>query len=846
MSYIQNLFTSRDNQTAAVDQANGNIGTTYVGQQGRLWYNPDDNVIYVSDGTTPGGIPVTVGSGNSNVTFNVVTANVINAGAEIVNGNIVVAVSAELGNLVIADQTISGNVNNRDVTIATVGANAAFNVLGPFHAHSTGNLEADPNFQVNSDGQVVALIPILDSNSGAVEIVGSTSGLSVPMSNPGGMIHITGQNNQVARIYNDAIANYSLYVGRRYNGTAAAPTGVLAGQVVSRLGANPYLGDADEFTSLGFAKIDFVATQDQTTTTQGSKVQIYTTPDGSNSQVLTATLQPEGIDLGGNLIPTVNNTYQLGNTTNKWNAVYIGPASLYIEDSVLHTNAELTVADGVLHINGTQKIEIGNMQMTTTGISLVTANTGSNIQVGSSGDTGYMQINMPGIKFSDASIQTTAAIPLSQRGAANGVASLDGSGKVPTSQLPAGATVYKGAWDASTNTPTLTNGVGTAGDEYSVSVGGTVNFGAGPITFAAGDFVIYSGTVWQKIPTSFGVTSFNTRTGAVTLTSGDVTNALSNSSITNSKLVNPAWTLTTGQGIGLTGSGTVALGNSITLTNTGVTAAIAGTGVAVSAATGNVTFSIGQAVGTANSVTFQAVTSNTTVAATGNVTGGNLATGGRVVATGNIVTSANIVTPGSIINSSMSTSGNVIGANILTGGLISATGNITGGNVSATAHTGTIVSATGNITGGNILTGGLISSTGNITGGNLNISTGGTIHTPKVIINDGGIRTVAGGTALALDFSTDSIVLWTSPSGTATITLSNYTPGATAKVIIRVGTTSRDINFGVVDGNNSTTGSNNFNGSGAGSTSIANQAFILDYTCYDTTAANCYVQVNWQ
>ena len=39
-----------------------------------------------------------------------------------------------------------------------------------------------------------------------------------------------------------------------------------------------------------------------------------------------------------------------------------------------------------------------------------------------------------------------------------------------------------------------------------------------------------------------------------------------------------------------------------------------------------------------------------------------------------------------------------------------------GGNVSATAHTGTAVSVTGNITGGNILTAGLISATGNVSG----------------------------------------------------------------------------------------------------------------------------------
>jgi hypothetical protein len=192
------------------------------------------------------------------------------------------------------------------------------------------------------------------------------------------------------------------------------------------------------------------------------------------------------------------------------------------------------------------------------------------------------------------------------------------------------------------------------------------------------------------------VTSFNTRTGAVTLTSGDVTNALSAGSIVNSKLSNPAWNLTTGQGIGLTGSGTVALGNSITLTNTGVTAAIAGTGVTVSAATGNVTFSIGQSVATNATVQFGAVSTTTTIQATGNITGGNLATGGRVVATGNIETSGYIKTPNTTINNEVTTTGNVTGGNLVTGGRVIATGNITGGNVTATTFTGNV---TGNVTG---------------------------------------------------------------------------------------------------------------------------------------------------
>jgi len=744
MSFIQNIFTSRDNNTD---------GNTYVGQLNRLWWNPDTNAFYSSDGSTPGGIPVVLGGGAGQPGG---AANTVqyNAGNAVFGGSSFFTVdpanvTVQVGNITLTSSTITGVLANTNFAIGVDEPGSGIvQLFGPVSVYADSNVANVATFQIATNGQTKMLVPTPDNTVGAVEIVGSASGVSVAPGNPGGMLHVTGQNDQVSRIYNDGINNYPLYVGRRYNGLASAPTPVLANQVVSRLGANPYLSTG-VFTPLGFAKIDFVATENPTPTAQGSKVQIYTTPDGANTQVITATFQPEGIDLGGNLIPTVDNTYQLGNTTNRWNSVYIGPASLYMEDSTLGTNAELTVDNGALLINGTSLVQIGNMQMTTTGISLTAADSGANLIVGAGTNTGYMQVSMVGIKFRDNTLQTTAAIPLAQRGTANGVATLDSSGKVPTSQLPAGAVVYKGAWSAATNTPTLTNGVGSAGDQYSVSAAGTVNFGAGPITFAEGDFVIYSGTVWEKIPTAIGVTSFNTRTGAVTLTSGDVTNALSAGSIVNSKLANPSWSLSTGQGIGLTGSGTVALGNSITLTNTGVTAAAAGTGVTVSAATGNVTFSIGQNVATNATVQFTAVSTTTTIQATGNITGGNLATGGRLVATGNIETSGYIKTPNTTINNEVVTTGNVTGGNLVTGGRVVSTGNITGGNI----LTGGLVSSTGNITGGNVLTGGLISATGNITGGNVSATnyTGLVTHS---IRNAGNVT----GTTLTLNVTTDDLV----------------------------------------------------------------------------------------
>ncbi len=85
----------------------------------------------------------------------------------------------------------------------------------------------------------------------------------------------------------------------------------------------------------------------------------------------------------------------------------------------------------------------------------------------------------------------------SEKGQPNGVAELDGSGQIPSSQLPTSMMEYYGDWSAATNTPTLANtDTGELGTVYRVTAPGTVDFGAGNISFDVGDWVYNNGSVW--------------------------------------------------------------------------------------------------------------------------------------------------------------------------------------------------------------------------------------------------------------------------------------------------------------------------------------------------------------
>ena len=85
----------------------------------------------------------------------------------------------------------------------------------------------------------------------------------------------------------------------------------------------------------------------------------------------------------------------------------------------------------------------------------------------------------------------------------------------------AGGVIYRGTWDAATNDPTLTSGVGTKGDYYVVSVAGSTNLD-GITDWQPGDWAIFNGTVWQKVDNTEVAYVSNVATGTG-LTGGPIT-----------------------------------------------------------------------------------------------------------------------------------------------------------------------------------------------------------------------------------------------------------------------------------------------------------------------------------
>ena len=150
-------------------------------------------------------------------------------------------------------------------------------------------------------------------------------------------------------------------------------------------------------------------------------------------------------------------------------------------------------------------------------------------------------------------------------GVANGVATLDAGGTVPLSQIPAsiqGGVSYQGAWNASTNSPTLTSSVGTKGYYYVVSTAGSTNLN-GVTDWNIGDWAIFNGSIWQKIDNTDAVTSVNGFTGTVSLGYADLAGAI------------PTWNQnTTGTASNVTGVVAVANGGTGVTVSSGVNSVV--------------------------------------------------------------------------------------------------------------------------------------------------------------------------------------------------------------------------------------------------------------------------------
>lgn len=163
----------------------------------------------------------------------------------------------------------------------------------------------------------------------------------------------------------------------------------------------------------------------------------------------------------------------------------------------------------------------GNLKAT---LASQTANTVFAAPSGSDGTPTFRALS--GADISDFATK----IDVSTKGKPDGVAPLDGTGKINQSYLPMnGSVTYKGTYNASSETPPLPDASSSQGFYYVVNTAGTK-----PMTLNVGDWVISNGTTWDRVANGGTISSVFGRTdGAIVAKAGDYTTDLVTEGSTN-------------------------------------------------------------------------------------------------------------------------------------------------------------------------------------------------------------------------------------------------------------------------------------------------------------------------
>lgn len=235
--------------------------------------------------------------------------------------------------------------------------------------------------------------------------------------------------------------------------------------------------------------------------------------------------------------------------------------------------------------------------------------------------------------------------------------------------IAGGGLSYQGTWNASTNSPTLVSGTGTNGYYYIVGTSGSTNLD-GITDWVVGDWLLFNGTVWQKIDQSNLVTSVNGQTGAVSLTTTNIsegTNLYYTDARVRSALsagTGISYNSTTGaitnsapdQTVALTGAGTVSISGTYpnftitgadqyqgTVTSVAMTVptglSVSGTPI-TSSGTLAITFAAGYSIPTNTSQTYWDTAYTDRLKWDGGATGLDAATGRTSLGLGTIATQA--------------------------------------------------------------------------------------------------------------------------------------------------------------------------------------------------------------
>jgi hypothetical protein len=379
----------------------------------------------------------------------------------------------------------------------------------------------------------------------------------------------------------------------------------------------------------------------------------------SQSPNFTGNFQVSGT-VGSNLIPTGNIVYNLGNTTNRWNDLWLSNSTIYLGNAQISANATSLI---LTNPEGAQTVFSGSVANIIAGTVTATGNvTGGNLST-----SGILSVtgnaNVGNIGATNANVTAITATGNANVGNLGTAGLVTATGNITGGNLiTAGQVVATGNISAST---------------FIGNISGNIDAGGANTNIQFNDDDILNGSA---------AFTFDKTSNAVTATGN-----ISAGNIITGGVIDATGNITGGN---ITTAGNVSanyfLGNVACASGIFTTKIFNGNSEAnIVSAGGNLEISIG-GVDDIVIVTSSGLQTTGTLTATGNITGGNIATAGVITATGN-VTGGNLVTTGNVVAGNLQVSGIEAVTTLNVSGDTTIVGNLTVSGTTITANVSSLV-----------------------------------------------------------------------------------------------------------------------------------------------------------
>lgn len=245
-------------------RVNNQTANTFVGQSGTIFYDALNGLLRFSDGVTPGGQPIAVALPPGTIT---------------------------MGNLEVIDTTLMTYQPNDNLILASNGTGNV-ELLGNVNIKRT--VTGNVIFAIDGSGFTTINVPEITTGKSGLLINGTNNHGGLSPQVPGVTLRCVGNDGVSSIMANDSFGTlaYPSLVHRYARGTSISPTATQSGDKFGLFVGLGYGTTNYSLSSNGLAStsIDFAATENYTDTKNGSQIEFYTAPTGSNVRTLSATI----------------------------------------------------------------------------------------------------------------------------------------------------------------------------------------------------------------------------------------------------------------------------------------------------------------------------------------------------------------------------------------------------------------------------------------------------------------------------------------------------------------------------------------------------------------------------